>query len=85
MFEIFLTSSAFRDYKLIPESEVEHINKAIDALTINPRPRGYKKLKNRDAFRIRSGNYRIIYEIKDNTLIIIVVRIRHRKEVYRGL
>ena len=52
------------------------------ALEDNPRPYSYKKLKGRDAYRIRVGNYRIIYEIEDRILKIIVIDVGDRKEIY---
>ena len=85
MYEIELSSAAVHDYKKIPNSELEKINNAIDQLEINPRPAGYKKLQNRNAYRVRTGNYRIIYEIKDSELIILVIRIRHRSDVYKNM
>ena len=58
-----------------------------EALTHNPMPNGVKKLQgnNSDMFRIRIGNYRVIYEINNNELIILVLKIGHRQDVYRGL
>ena len=58
------------------------IKQAIIALTYNPRPNGYKKLVNRESFRIRVGDYRIIYDIFDNELIIDVIAIASRGQVY---
>jgi len=85
MYEINLSSAAVHDYKKIPDSEIKKINRAIDQLEKNPRPAGYKKLQNRDAYRIRAGNYRIIYEIRDRELFILVIRIRHRSDVYKNI
>jgi mRNA interferase RelE/StbE len=85
MYEIELSSAAAHDYKKIPNSEIEHINDAIDQLEINPRPVGYKKLQNRNAYRVRAGNYRIIYEINDRELFILVIRIRQRSDVYKNM
>ncbi|MBL4755621.1 MAG: type II toxin-antitoxin system RelE/ParE family toxin [Flavobacteriales bacterium] len=56
---------------------------AILKLADNPRPHGYKKLKGRNAYRIREGNYRVIYEIKDKILTVIVITIGHRKDIYK--
>ena len=83
MYEVLLSPAAQRDYKKIPKGELPRINHAIDELEKNPRPEGYKKLTNRDAYRIRVRNYRIIYEIHNKELIVLVIRIRDRKEVYR--
>jgi len=56
---------------------------AIDALSGDPRPAGFKRLADQPAWRIRVGDYRIIYEIHDQVLLIIVVDIGHRREIYR--
>lgn len=82
MYEIYFSAAGARDYKKLPDDIVPGINEAIDTLEDNPRPRGCTKLKKRDAFRICVGNYRIIYEINDKKITVLVVRIRHRKEVY---
>jgi len=56
----------------------------MDALAINPRPKGVKKLTGLDSlYRIRTGDYRIVYQVRDDRLIVLVVRIGHRKDVYR--
>jgi len=62
------------DKKFIPV-----IKSAISDLSIDPRPYGYKKLKGEEAFRFRVGDYRIIYEIDDDKIIVIVVAVAHRK------
>ena len=61
------------------------IDKAIDSLIKNAHPAGSKKLVNSPYYRIRVGDYRILYEIYDEKLIILVLRVRHRKEVYKNL
>lgn len=66
------------DKKIIPIIKV-----AIVALADNPRPYGYKKLKGEDAYRIRVGDYRVIYEIDDGKIIITVVSVGHRKDIYK--
>ena len=55
---------------------------AIENLSENPRPQGYKKLKGRTGYRIRVGNYRVIYEIFDEILLIDVIDLGHRKDIY---
>ena len=85
MYEILISPAAEKDYKKIPAKEIERINNTIDSLAGNPRPAGYKKLKGRNAYRVRTGNYRIIYEIEEKSLHVFVIRIRDRKEVYRNL
>jgi mRNA interferase RelE/StbE len=66
------------DKKIIPV-----IKAAISGLADDPRPYGYKKLKGVDAYRIRVGDYRVIYEINDNTIIVTVVSVGHRKDIYK--
>jgi mRNA interferase RelE/StbE len=55
----------------------------IISLADNPKPQGCKKLKGRDGFRVRVGNYRIIYDVNDKILIVDVMDIGHRKDIYR--
>lgn len=66
------------DKKVIPV-----IKSAIASLADNPRPNGYKKLKGEDAYRIRVGDYRVIYEIDDGKIIVTVVSVGHRKDIYK--
>jgi len=66
------------DKKIIPV-----IKAAIATLADNPRPYGYKKLKGEDAYRIRVGDYRVIYEIDDGKIIVTVVSVGHRKDIYK--
>jgi mRNA interferase RelE/StbE len=58
--------------------------RAIRNLSANPRPAGCKKLKGLDAWRIRVGDYRVIYEIHDDVLVVLVIRVAHRGEVYKA-
>ena len=83
MYEIELTASATKQYNDLPKTEIDRISRAIDDLETNPRPVGFLKLKGEEAYRIRVGNYRIIYEIYDNTLLVLVIRIMHRKDAYK--
>ena len=59
-----------------------NIKTAILDLGDNPRPQGYKKLKGTDAFRIRVNDYRVIYEIQDDILLVHVIDLGHRKDIY---
>ncbi len=67
----------------LSDNITEPIFEAIQNLGINPRPNGYIKLKSKDAYRIRVGNYRIIYEIYDDILLVDVIELGHRKDVYK--
>ena len=82
-YRIYIEKSAQKTLSKIPVSDQDKIIETIKNFSANPRPPGVKKLSNRDAWRIRIGNYRIIYEIEDNRLIVIVINIGHRKDIYR--
>ena len=56
---------------------------AMDSLATNPRPHGVVKLSGQDAYRLRAGDYRIVYEIHDRILLVVVLDVGHRREVYR--
>jgi mRNA interferase RelE/StbE len=62
---------------------IQVIKTAIASLANDPRPSGCKKLKGEDAYRIRVGDYRVIYEIEDDKIIVIVVSVGHRKDIYK--
>jgi mRNA interferase RelE/StbE len=73
---------AFKELDKINEPFYSNIKQAIFNLTYDPRPQGYKKLKGRNSYRIRIGNYRVIYDIFDNELIVDVITLGHRKDIY---
>ena len=83
VYNITLTKKAEKCLDKIPTVSVKPILTAISKLALNPRPRGCKKLKGRDGYRIREGNYRIIYDIFDNELVVDIVEIGHRKDIYK--
>jgi mRNA interferase RelE/StbE len=85
IYEVIVKSSVLRQVRKLDLEIQDEIEVAIDALAIDPRPDGCKKLKGEDSlYRIRvAKRYRIIYEIKDKTLIVTVVKVGHRREVYR--
>lgn len=76
-YNIIIERAARKNLEKIHHTSFEIINKEILSLETDPRPHGCKKLKGRDAWRIRVGDYRIIYKIKDNILQIIVIEIDH--------
>jgi mRNA interferase RelE/StbE len=76
--------SVERDLKRIDRAAVPQILAAVEALEEQPRPAGVKKLRGSQAtWRIRVGDYRVVYEINDDVLLVLVVRIAHRRDVYR--
>jgi len=82
-YKIVFRKSVARDVHRIPNRDIRRILTAIDGLSEEPRPTGVEKLSEQERYRVRQGDYRIIYEIKDDTGVVIVVRIGHRKDVYR--
>ncbi|MEY2857269.1 MAG: hypothetical protein RLZZ74_1581 [Cyanobacteriota bacterium] len=82
-YEISILRRAYKELAKLPQRDCKKVNIAINNLAINPRPSGCKKLKGRPAWRIRVGDYRIIYEISDQKLIIVVVDVGHRRDIYR--
>lgn len=84
MYTIEVKRSAQKELSAIPKNFQEKIISAIDALAENPRPEGVKKLKlSQNLWRIRVGDYRVIYEIEDSLQILEVQKIGHRKDIYR--
>ncbi len=82
LYDIEITATAKKQLTKLPLTITDKLIKAIQELAKNPRPIGYKKLKGRPGYRIRKGDYRIIYEVYDAKLIINVVTVAHRSEVY---
>ena len=82
-YSITISKTAQKQLDYLPDSTSENLITAIKGLARNPRPTGYKKLKGREGYRIRKGNYRILYEIFDTVLIIDIIAIGHRKNIYK--
>lgn len=82
-YSLFIERRAQRALARIARPDQERIISAIRGLTDDPRPHGVKKLTGREAWRIRVGDYRVIYEIHPGRLLILVVAIGHRREIYR--
>ena len=82
-YRLTFKKSVTKDFRLIPKDDVRRILKRIEALADDPRPMGCEKLSGQERFRVRQGVYRIIYEILDEELVIVVVKVGHRREVYR--
>ena len=82
-YSILLTRSAARELERVPAKDRQRIVTRIGALAHDPRPPGAEKLSADDKYRIRQGDYRILYEIVDAELIVTVVRVGNRREVYR--
>ena len=85
-YRIVVTRRAEKDLAELPKAVVRRIDTKILSLADAPRPVEAVKLKGADAlYRIRVGDYRIVYEVQDDVVVIVIVRVGHRREVYRGL
>lgn len=82
-YKIFFKRSVEKDLKFIPKKDLRRILDCIAMLAENPRPPGSEKLSGLERYRVRQGQYRIVYSIQDDELTIWVVKIGHRKDVYR--
>ena len=81
-YKLFIDKAVYKQLKNIPERDYQKVMASIAALENNPRPAGCKKLKGRQGYRIREGNYRVIYEINDKMLTVKVIEAGDRKEIY---
>ncbi len=81
-YRITIGKRAVKSLETISEPYYTNIKMAIYALADNPRPHGYKKLKGRNGYRIRVADYRIIYDIYDNVLLVDVINLGHRRDIY---
>ena len=84
-YKLIFKKSVLKDLRSIPKKDVVRITRCLDNLMDNPRPPGSEKLAGQERYRIRQGFYRIIYEIKVDVLVVVVVKAGHRKEVCRVL
>ena len=82
VYKLFIDKAVYKQLKNIPERDYQKVMASIAALENNPRPAGCKKLKGRQGYRIREGNYRVIYEINDKMLTVKVIEAGDRKEIY---
>ena len=83
-YKVEFAKSVRKDFKKIPPLDAGSILNAIFGLAENPRPPSSKKLKGEKLYRTRIGNYRVIYEIQDERLLVIVIKLGHRKDVYKN-
>ena len=84
MYNIEIAPAAERAIKKLSAEVKKRIIKALLKLGVEARPPGVKKLSGEeDLYRVRVGDYRVVYQIRDNELVVLVLRVAHRKEVYR--
>ena len=82
-YTVFITKTVRKHLAKLPNEVADRLEEKMLQLEDNPRPREAKKLKGRDAYRIRVGDYRFIYVIKDKMLVITIIKIGHRKNIYK--
>ena len=83
-YKIEIKRSASKELNSLPNKEIKKIINSINRLIENPRPINSKKLSASERYRLRVGDYRILYEIEDLILIVYIIKISHRKDVYRA-
>ncbi len=79
-YHIFIENKVEKETRKIPRSDIQKIDKTIFALQENPRPQGCLKLTDKDGYRVRVGNYRILYKINDNLKTVIIYRVKRKSE-----
>ena len=82
-YRLVIKPSASKEIEALPKQDRKRVVNKIQGLAEDPRPVGCEKLSGNEQYRLRQGNYRILYSIEDRILIVMVVKIAHRKEVYR--
>ena len=84
-YELSFRPSVAKDLRDLAKTDVKKILARIDSLRDDPRPPGCEKLSGQESYRLRQGNYRIVYAIEDQMLVIEILKIGHRREIYRSL
>jgi mRNA interferase RelE/StbE len=82
-YKVYFKKSIEKDFRLIPKKDLKKILERIISLSNDPRPPNCEKLTDQEWYRIRQGRYRIVYSIQDDALTVWVIKVAHRKDVYR--
>jgi len=82
-YKILFKKSVQKDLNAIPKRDLKKILDRIELLAVDPRPPGCEKLTDQQRYRLRQGRYRILYSIQDDELTVWVVKVGHRKDIYR--
>ena len=83
VYKVYFRESVQKDFRTIPNKDIKKILQRIEALSVDPRPAGCEKLTDREQYRIRQGWYRIVYSVQDNESTVHIVKVAHRKDIYR--
>ena len=84
-YKLYFRKSAVKELEKLPKTALRKIIKKIELLSDEPRPAGCEKLSGQELYRVRQGDYRIVYSIQDNELTIWVIKVGHRKNIYKRL
>ena len=82
-YEVRFARPVAKELRRLDRREAKRVVEAVEALADDPRPTGAEKVQGSPYLRIRVGNYRIVYEVRDEELVVLVVKVGHRREVYR--
>ena len=82
-YEIYFKESVWKELRKVPKNNLKKILSRIEKLGDDPRPMYCEKLTGHELYRVRQGNYRIVYSIQDNELTVWIIKVGHRKNVYR--
>jgi mRNA interferase RelE/StbE len=85
MYKIELRRKAQRSLDRLPKGDFNAVVGAVKDLANTPRPKGIEKIKSAGLWRIRQGDYRIVYSIDDGQKLVVILRVGHRREIYRSL
>ena len=84
-YKILIKKSAVKELEAIPKRDLQKIVKRINDLSKDPLPQGVQKLSHQEKYRVRQGNYRIVYSIEKKELVIYIIKVGHRKDIYRQM
>ena len=82
-YKVLIKPSAVKEVEAVPAKDRERVVRKIRSLSEDPRPRGSEKLSGEDKYRVRQGRYRVVYSVSDDDRTVLVVKVGHRREVYR--
>ncbi len=82
-YKVYFKASVEKDFITIPKKDLKKILARIGELADNPRPPGCEKLTGQERYRLRQGKYRIVYSVQDDELTVWIVKVGHRKDIYR--
>lgn len=83
-YKITFKKSVLKDLKSIPSPDIKKILSCIDTLADNPRGNGCIKLSGKEQYRVRQGQYRILYQIEDSKLVVLIIKVAHRSRIYKA-